>query len=391
VNAHCKSRDRKEFIWPVVGIVLGALAGTNSFYQPHITLGVGIAAWFANMVLVLILSAHPATARFGVVVAGLFLAVPCFLWASPLSRGLLMCCMALPIALVALPLLGPPTSGFRARLVYFFTWLGTHEAKRRARSFDAASLLRLIAATAVLSAAMACVKAVPAVGLWLLVRWLVGGIMILACAEMLTACHEFLTALMGLTTTGLMRSPHLSTSVSEFWAQRWNPAASVLVFRKYCFAPLARSGVALAFFGAFLFSAVGHVLLAYMAIGKWGISLMCGSFFLAQPLLVAAERWMEVRRWLRAARRAWTLGSLAVASPLFVEPALQLFEPSWGPPDNVLLPTIAVFGYVIVVTVIFSTGFLVFGSGHTAVQPSRLHRTRREHRRCIRAFRAPGR
>ena len=61
-------------------------AGTNPFYQPRIPLEAGILAWFADLVLILILSAHPNTARAGVLVAGLFLAVPCFLWASPLSR-----------------------------------------------------------------------------------------------------------------------------------------------------------------------------------------------------------------------------------------------------------------------------------------------------------------
>jgi hypothetical protein len=264
-----------------------------------------------------------------------------------------------------MPLSVSPIAGVQERLVYFFTWLGTHEAIRRPRSFDPVSLLRVVAATAVLAATMACVKAVPAAGLWLFVRWLGGGIMILAWAEMLTAFHEFLTTLMGLRAAGLMRSPHLSTSISEFWADRWNPAASVLVFRKYCFAPLARSSAGLALFTAFLFSAVAHTLGLYMAIGRWGISLMCGAFFLVQPLLLAAERWIKVRRWGKGVRRAWTLAALAVTSPLFVEPALQLVEPSWGPPGYVLLPTIAVLAYVVILTAFFAVGFLVFGSQPT--------------------------
>lgn len=362
MNADLKSSDRNQFLWPVAGIVLGALAATNPFYQPHISLEGGVAAWFADLLLSLLFSRHLFTARVGVVVAGLFLAVPCFLHELPLARGLLMCFMALPFAVVALPLSVSPSAGVRERLVYFFTWLGAREAKRRPRSFDIVSLLRLIAATAVLAAMMACVKAVPAADLWLLVRWLAGGIIILAFAEMATACHEFLTALMGLRAAGLMRSPHLSISFSDFWAERWNPAASALVFRKYCFAPLARRGAALALFVAFLFSAVVHALGLYMAIGKWGISLLCGVFFVVQPLLIATERWMKVRRWQRGARRAWTLAALAVTSPLFVEPALQLVEPSWGPTGYVLWPTVAVLGYVVILTVFFAIGFLVFGS-----------------------------
>jgi hypothetical protein len=362
VNVDWKSRDASVFIWAAAGAALGALAALNPFYEPHVTLGVGIAAWFFSLMLAIILSLCSVTARLGVLIAGLFLAVPCFLRESPLSRGLLMCCMALPFAVLALPLSIGPAADFRERLVYFFTWLGTRQAKRRPRSFEALWLLRLVAATAVLATAMACVKALPATGLWLFVRWLGGGIMILAFAEMATACHEFLTALMGLRTAGLMRSPHLSTSISEFWAKRWNPAASALFFRKYCFAPLARRGVPLALFGAFLSSAVGHVLLVYMAMGKWEISLMCGAFFLVQPLLIGAERRIRVHRWRRGARRAWTLAALAATSPLFVEPALQLVEPSWGPSGVVLLPTTAVLVFVVVVTAFFAVGFLVFGS-----------------------------
>ena len=352
-----KSRDRKQVIWPVAGIVIGALAGTNPFYQPRIPLEVGILAGFADLVLVLILSAHPNTARAGVLVAGLFLAVPCFLWASPLSRGLLMCCMAFPLAIVTLPLVAP-VAGFRARLAYLFTWLGSREIKRRPRSFDLKSLLQLIAATVVLVVAIASVKAVSGSNHWLLLRWLTGGIMILAFAEMATACHNFLTALMGLTAPSLLQSPYLSTSVTEFWTKRWNPAVSVLVFRKYFFAPLAQRGAVYALFAAFFASAIGHVLLPYMATGRWGISLMCGAFFLVQPLFIVAERRMKVRQWRPAAGRAWTLACLTIASPLFVEPALQIIEPSWGAPDKVLLPTAAALGFVIFVNGFFSLASL---------------------------------
>src|SRR5688572_26238864 len=197
-NPSLKLRERKQLIWPVAGIVLGVLVAMNPFYQPRVTLVVGVAAWFVDLALVLVLSAHPVTARVASLVAGVFLAVPGFLQASPLSRGFLMCCMALPLAIAALPLLASPTAGLRERLTYFFTWLSTREVKRHARSFDSASLLRLIAAAVVLAAAMASVKAVSAAGLGLPLRWLAGGIMILAFAEVVTASHDFMTALMGL-------------------------------------------------------------------------------------------------------------------------------------------------------------------------------------------------
>lgn len=356
MNANLELRSRKQFIWPGAGIVIGMLVAP--FYKPQVTLEGGIAAWFADLTLVLVLSAHPMTARMACLVAGLFLAVPCLLDGSALSRGLLMCGMALPLAIAALPLLGPPTAGFRERLTYLFTWLSTREVKRRARSLNIASLLHLIAAVIVFAAAMAAVKAASVGGAWLLVRWLAGGIMILAFAEVVTASHNFVTALMGVTPPALMESPYLSTSLIEFWTRRWNPAASLLVFRTFFFRPLARCGAALALCAAFFASAVGHVLLPLMATGQWGISLMCGAFFAVQPLLIAAERAMKVRWWSVAAARTWTLTALAIASPLFVEPVLQIIEPDWGAPDDVLSPTMAMVGFVIGLNVFYSLGSL---------------------------------
>jgi len=247
----------------------------------------------------------------------------------------------------------PKTAGI------LFTWMGTQKIKRRAGSFDIASLLRLITAAVIFAAALACVKMVSAADFWLVARWLAGGIMVFAFAEMITAGHDFLTTLVGISAPALMRSPFLSTSVGEFWTRRWNVAASALGFRPLFFAPLARRGIVLALFAAFFASAVAHVLVAYMAMGQWKISLVCGAFFLVQPVLILAERRMNVRHWPTAAARVWTLSALAVISPLLVEPGLQIIAPSLGATDNVLLPTIATLGFAIIVNVFFSVGQLV--------------------------------
>ena len=58
-NPSLKLRERKQLIWPVAGIVLGVLVAMNPFYKPHVTLAVGVAAWFVDLALVLMLSAHP--------------------------------------------------------------------------------------------------------------------------------------------------------------------------------------------------------------------------------------------------------------------------------------------------------------------------------------------
>ncbi len=348
----------KKLIWPVAGIAFGALARTNPFYAPQIPLNIGVTAWLVDVVLVLICSFHPCAVRVGVLVAGLFLAVPCLLRPLPMFRFLLMCGMGSTFALAVLQLFPTPAAGFRGRLAYIFTWLNTREVKRRERRFDAASVLHLIGATLVLAAAFASVKGVSPSGIWWLARWLAGGIMFLAFAEMTTAGHDFLTAVMGIEAPALMRSPHRSASLGEFWSERWNPAVSTLVFGRCFFAPLARRGVGLALFAAFFASAVAHGLLLGMATRRWGISLMWGAFFLVQPLLIAVERRMKVRRWQPMAGRAWTLAGLGIASPLFVEPALQLMEPTWGPPDNVLLPTVQVLGFVMLLNGLVSLGSL---------------------------------
>jgi len=360
MNANPKSSNRKKILWVVVPVVLGALVATNPFYEPHIPLPVGIAAWFADLAIVLILSVHPVTARLGILISGLFFAVPCFLWASSLSRGMLMCCMGFPFTIAAAPLFAPRTADFRRRLAYFFTWMGMRKIERRIRSFDIVSLFRLIISTVVFAVGLACIKTVSAVGLWLLVRWLGGGITIFAFAEMVTASHDLLTTLMGIKAPALMRSPFLSTSVAEFWAKRWNVAASELGFRPLCFTPLARHGIVLALFAAFFASAVAHMLLVYTAMGRWRISIICGAFFVVQPLLILAERGMKVRCWSTTAARVWALVALGVTSPLFVEPAIQLIAPSLSATDNVLLPTIAMLGFAVIVNVFFSMGQLVF-------------------------------
>jgi hypothetical protein len=264
--------------------------------------------------------------------------------------------MALPFAMVAAALFTPPTADFRRRVAYFFTWMGTQKIERQARSFDIASLLRLITATVIFATGLAYVKTVSAVGLWLLVRWLAGGIMVFAFAEMATASHDFLTTLMGINAPSLIRSPFLSTSVAEFWSRRWNVAATELVFRPLCFKPLARHGIVLALFVAFFASAVAHVFLAYMAMGRWNISLVCGAFFVVQPFLILSERGMKVRCWPTTAARVWALAALGVTSPLLVEPVIQLIAPSLNATDSVFLPTIAALGFAMIVNLFFLIG-----------------------------------
>ena len=358
-NQNFKPHDRNQFCWPVAGIILaiGLATATNPAKATHVPFETGIAVLIAEMMLVVILSAHPVGARAGVLVAGLFLLLPLFVTTSPLSRCLLACFMCVPFGAATGLLFVPRPANFRARLAQMFAYFHRGRVTRRARGFDAAALLQLITATAVLAAAIAAVKLVSGPGFSQPVRWLAGGIGILAAAEMATACHNFATKLMGLTVPPLFQSPYRSASISEFWAQRWNLPASELL-RKYCFAPLARRGVGLALLTVFAVSAVGHALLAYLGLGRWRMAAACGAFFLVQPLFILAERWLNVRWWRPMAGRAWTLAVLATTSPLFVKPTLQIIERSWGATGNVLLPTAAVLGFVIVLSSITSLASL---------------------------------
>ena len=326
-NAQPKRPGRRLSLWPMAAILLGALAAVNPFYHPHIPPRIGYAAWLADLALAIVCLMCPPLARAGVMGCGLFLAAPCLLHARPLLRAFLMCLSFLPLLVAALPLLKPSITDARSRLYFLMSWLGTRELKRRPRSFQAAALLQFAAAALVFAVMIASVRAVPASGLWFAPRWLAGGSMVFAFAEMATAFHNFLTGLMGLAAPGLMNSPVLATSIGGFWTERWNPAASVF-FRKSCYEPLARHGKVQALFAAFFVSGVVHLLLAYMALGRWGIAVACGTFFVVQPLLILIERRMNVRRWRPATARVWTLAALAVACPLFIEPTLQVIAPN---------------------------------------------------------------
>ena len=353
VNANLKSRNRKPLIWPVAGMVLGIIAATNPLHVKPITLPTGIAAWFADALLVGVLSANPIGARVGVLMAGLFMAIPFLVWTAPLNVLLLEGFLCVPFLAAAGLLMVQPIVGFRARLARLCAWSDTYPLQRRARQFDAAALRNLFLATAVFAVAIAIVETVSAHGLNLPVRWLAGGIGVLALGEMATTGPNFVMAALGINVPPFFQSPCRSVTISEFWSKRWNRAASEFL-RRCCFAPLARCGAVFAMFATFAISAVGHALMAVFALGRWRIAVVFGAFFLVQPLLIAAERRLAVRRWRPEAGRAWTLTALAITSPMIIEPTLQSTERSWGAPDNVLLPTLAALGFIIILSGIVS-------------------------------------
>jgi hypothetical protein len=349
-------------------MVLGIIPATNPLQVKPITLDAGIAAWFADALLVLVLSANPIGARAGVLMAGLFMAVPWFVGTAPLIVLLLGGLLSVPFLAAAGLLKVQPIAGFRARLAHVCAWSDTYPLQRRARRFNAAALRNLFLATAVFATAIAIVSAVPAQGLNLPLRWLVGGIGVLALGEMATTGPNFVMAALGINVPPFFQSPCRSVTISEFWSKRWNRAAGEFL-RRCCFAPLARWGASavLAMFATFAISAAGHALMAFYVLGRWKIAVIFGAFFLVQPLLIAAERRLAVRRWRPAAGRAWTLAALAIASPLVIEPTLQFLERSRGGQDTVLLPTLVALGFIIILSGIVSLVSLASSPAATRV------------------------
>jgi len=334
-------------------MVLGIIAATNPLQLKPTTLPAGIAVGFADALLVLVLSANPIGARAGVLLAGLCLAVPCLVRTAPLNGLLLAVFLCVPFLAAAGLLRVRPLAGFWARLAHLCAWSDTCPVQRCARGFAAAALRNLFLATVVFAAAIAMLQTVPAKGLYLPIRWLAGGIGVLAFGEMATAGPNFVMAALGINVPPFFQSPYRSVTVSEFWGKRWNRAAGELL-RRCCFAPLARWGAGFALFATFALSAVGHALMAGFALRRWNMAVIFGAFFLVQPLLIAAERRLAVRRWRPAAGSAWTMTALAITSPMFIEPTLQFFERSWGAPDLVLAPTLAALGFIIILSGVVS-------------------------------------
>jgi hypothetical protein len=270
-----------------------------------------------------------------------------------LNGLLLVGLTSVPFLAAAGLLIGPPLPSFRARLAYLCAWSDTYPLQRRARRFDAAALRDLLLATAVFAAAIAIVKTVSAKGLNLPVRWLAGGTGVLAIGEMATTGPNFVMAALGINVPPFFQSPCRSDTISEFWSKRWNRAAGEFL-RRCCFAPLAPYGALFAMFATFALSAAGHALMAFFVLGRWKMAMVFGAFFLVQPPLIAAERRLAVRRWPPEAGRVWTLTALMITSPMIIEPALQSTERFWGAPDNVLVPTIAMLGFIILLSGIVS-------------------------------------
>jgi hypothetical protein len=136
---------------------------------------------------------------------------------------------------------------------------------------------------------------------------------------------EFIYRCAGLEPTSLHRHPILSRSIAEFWGRRWNRVVGTWLFATF-YRPIAlRGSPRLAIFAAFSGSATLHFYFTWAAVGaSWALIMAC-FFFLQVPLLLLERRWHQ-ECWPAPLRRAWTLGWLALTSPLFVAPTLAILS-----------------------------------------------------------------
>jgi hypothetical protein len=134
----------------------------------------------------------------------------------------------------------------------------------------------------------------------------------------------------------IMNAPLRSTSVSEFWGQRWNAAFNDLSLR-LVFRPIVRRlGIAGATLLAFFVSGLIHELVISLPAGA-GFGLPSG-YFLFQGLGVLTERSAVAERLgLGSGLRGWIFTMVVVAGPAF-----WLFHPPFV--REVILPFMQAIG-----------------------------------------------
>mgnify|MGYP001263460096 FL=1 len=295
-----------------------------------LTVLTGFAIAGAAMVIVAALGGSRIGARVGVLVAVVLLPLPALVAGVAIPTGFLALVIAASLARAMDFAFGRAPTGFAARLLYSFAFLAmvdTLLVSRRKRSFDRRSATKIIIALVVGGTALTLWSAPASVAFWIryLMRSFLGGVVVLALAEIVTGVVGIVSGVVGVALPPVHDAPYRSRTVSEFWNRRWNPAAGRWL-RESCFLPLAHRGVPFALVATFAASAALHAYLIVVA-DPWA-ALSWAGFFLAQPLLIVLERALRVRRWPHVAGQAWTMATLTLLVPLVFSPVLPLFHTS---------------------------------------------------------------
>lgn len=274
------------------------------------------------------ISAQPRGARLAFWLAVALLVFPAFADTSPLTRSVLGLGAFLCVVRSGDFALEPAPQRFALRLIHLVALIDTRLITRGTRYIAGSWVATALLAAVLLAAAYAAVQGADGYqGLArYALRWVAGIVFTVAAFELLTATFRIVSGALGLRAPALSDSPHRSRSIAEFWSARWNLVVGK-VLRDRVFTPLARRGTRLAIWATFAVSAAMHAYIMGIAAGTVA-AISSAAFFIVQPLLLAAERSLQVRRWAPVARRAWTLGTLALLSPLFLEPVLQVIVPA---------------------------------------------------------------
>lgn len=296
------------------------------------TVAGGFALWAAALFVNAALARTPAGARAGVLIAVVMMPLPLLVSGDPLLRAALAFVLAVAVACAIDLARRHQATTFSGRVIHalaLHVLIDTFTATPVPRRFDGRAAVRFLFAIAIgLGGILLWRVASDAIPTWRIFAWnLLAIVLVLAVAEFMTSTVQFATQLFGVTLQPAHDKPHLSRSVGEFWSKRWNLMTG-LWLRRHCFLPLVRRGPLLALIATFTLSAAMHVYLIFVPAEPWAW-LAWAAFFMAQPLLVLAERKLGVRHWPPLAARAWTIGSLSLLSPLLFVPILHLIDPSF--------------------------------------------------------------
>jgi hypothetical protein len=294
-----------------------------------LSIWIALALWAAEVVVIAALATTRRGARLGVWLAIALLPLPVFVqesWWPPVF----VLEVALLFAMFRAADLASDRSlaTFPRRLGHLVSLPDSRRVQRGLPPrFNARALLKLVVAGAIVAAAWWVVGAADRFDGWrhYALRWYVGGgplpFAMVACLDAVLA---FVLAALGRAMPPVNRAPYLATSLSDFWSRRWNSIINS-VLRDHVYRRLANRGALMAMTATFVVSAVLHAYLIGMLTGVLA-TVAWTVFFLAQIAFMWIERRLRVRKWRPGWGHVWTLGSLALLYPLFVEPLLVLFE-----------------------------------------------------------------
>jgi hypothetical protein len=289
---------------------------------------VAIALWALEVVAIAALSRSRRGARLGAFLAAALLPLPALVVESPWWQLALLELVLLFAFFRAADLASDAaTVPFRQRLVHLVAVVDSRKARRIAPHFAGRALATLVVASAICAAALWIVAAANGFTGWRhwALRWYAGGALLpFALFEAVDALLVFVTAAFGWRVQRLNHAPYLSTTLSEFWSRRWNNVVNG-VLRDHVYRAFQGRGALVAASATFVASAAVHAYLVGLLLGPW-MTAAWAAFFLAQPALLWLERRLGVKRWPNPWGRVWTLGTLGLLFPLFIEPVLVLFE-----------------------------------------------------------------